>query len=110
DPTRLAATGASGGGTQTFILAAIDPRLAADVPVNMISGIMQGGSPCENAPGLRHDTLNVDFGAMMAPRPMLMVAATGDWTKNVPRVEYPATKAIYALYDAAANVETVQFD
>jgi dienelactone hydrolase len=110
DKMRLGATGASGGGTQTFLLAAVDDRVQVDVPVNMISGIMQGGSPCENAPGLRHDTLNVEFGAMMAPRPMLMVAATGDWTKNVPRVEYPAIRAIYALYDAAPQVEQVQFD
>jgi hypothetical protein len=110
DPKRLAATGASGGGTQTFLLAAVDERIRTDVPVNMISGIMQGGSPCENAPGLRHGTTNVDIGAMMAPRPMLLVSATGDWTKNVPRNEYPAIKSIYALYDAASEVEVVQFD
>jgi dienelactone hydrolase len=110
DRKRLAATGASGGGTQTFLLAAVDERIRVDVPVNMISGIMQGGSPCENAPGLRHDTTNIEIGAMMAPRPMLLVAATGDWTKNVPRNEYPAIKSIYALYDAASQVEAVQFD
>ena len=32
---------------------------------------------------------------MMAPRPMLLVSATGDWTKNVPREEYPAVRSIY---------------
>jgi len=110
DPKRLAATGASGGGTQTFLLAAVDDRIKTDVPVNMISGIMQGGSPCENAPNLRHGTTNVDIGALMAPRPMLLVAATGDWTKNVPKNEYPAIKSIYALYDAASQVEVKQFD
>ncbi|MBI3682736.1 MAG: acetylxylan esterase [Acidobacteria bacterium] len=110
DRERLAATGASGGGTQTFLLYAVDDRVKAAAPVNMISGIMQGGSPCENAPGLRHDTFNVEFGAMLAPRPLLMVSATGDWTKNTPQSEFPAIQRIYALYDAAANVETVQFD
>ena len=63
----------------------------------MISAIMQGGSPCENAPNLRLDTFNLDIGAMMAPRPMLMVAATGDWTRNTPREEYPAMRAVYEL-------------
>jgi dienelactone hydrolase len=107
---QIGATGASGGGTQTFLLAAVDDRVAFDAPVNMISTIMQGGSPCENTPGLRFDTFNVDIGAIMAPRPMLMVAATGDWTKNTPREEYPAIKSIYELYDRAVNLDMVQID
>jgi dienelactone hydrolase len=110
NPRRIGATGASGGGTQTFLLAAVDDRVAFDAPVNMISAIMQGGSPCENAPNLRLDAFNVEFGAIMAPRPMLMVAATGDWTRNTPREEYPAIKAIYRLYDREANLEMVQID
>jgi len=108
DADRIAMTGESGGGTQTFLLTAVDDRVKYSVPVNMISAIMQGGSQCENAPGLRLDTFNVEFGAMMAPRPMLMVAATGDWTRNTPREEYPAVRAVYELYDRAAEVETVQ--
>ena len=110
DSERLAVTGESGGGTQTFLLAAVDDRVKYDAPVNMISGIMQGGSQCENAPGLRFDTFNVEIGAMMAPRPMLMVAATGDWTKNTPREEYPAVRSIYELYDKTANLEMIQID
>jgi dienelactone hydrolase len=110
DAERLAITGESGGGTQTFLLTAVEPRIKYSVPVNMISAIMQGGSPCENAPGLRFDTFNVEIGAMMAPRPMLMVAATGDWTKNTPREEYPAVRSIYDLYGKASNLEMVQID
>ena len=110
DPQRLAVTGESGGGTQTFLLAAVDDRVKYDAPVNMISTIMQGGGQCENAPGLRFDTFNVEIGAMMAPRPMLMVAATGDWTKNTPREEYPAVRSIYELYGKADNLEMVQID
>ncbi len=110
DPERIAMTGESGGGTQTFLLTAVDDRVKYSVPVNMISGSMQGGSQCENGPGLRLDTFNVEIGAMMAPRPMLMIAATGDWTKDTPREEYPAVRSIYELYDRAANVETVQMD
>jgi len=110
DASRLAMTGASGGGTQTFILAALDERIGFDVPVNMISASMQGGSPCENAPGLRHDATNVEIGALMAPRPMLLVAATGDWTKNVPLIEFPVIRQIYSVLDAASQVEVVRFD
>jgi hypothetical protein len=110
DPDRIAMTGESGGGTQTFLLTAVDDRIKYSVPVNMISAIMQGGSLCENAPGLRFDTFNVEIGAMMAPRPMLMVAATGDWTKNTPKEEFPAVRAIYQLYGKQENLETVQID
>jgi dienelactone hydrolase len=110
DPARLAMTGASGGGTQTFLLTAIDPRIQAAAPVNMVSAIMQGGSPCENAPNLRIGTYNVEIAALAAPRPLLMVSATGDWTRNTPREEFPAVQAIYQLYGKAAEVETQQVD
>lgn len=110
DSAKIAATGESGGGTQVFLLTAVDARVQYSAPVNMISAIMQGGSPCENAPGLRVGAFNVEFGAMMAPRPMLMISATGDWTRNTPREEYPAIRAIYDLYDRPNDVETVQID
>lgn len=108
DPERIAATGASGGGTQTFLLGAVDERLRVSVPVNMISAHFQGGCTCENAPGLRWDTQNVEIAAVFAPKPMLMVAATGDWTRDTPKVEYPAMQAYYRLYQAAGNLEMYQ--
>lgn len=110
DPAKIGATGASGGGTQTFLLAAVDQRVKYTAPVNMISAIMQGGSPCENAPGLRWDTYNVELGALTAPRPMIMVSATGDWTRNTPKEEYPAIQSIYRLYDREALLSTTQID
>ena len=39
-----------------------------------------------------------------------MVAATGDWTKNTPRIEYPAMRRIYGLFSAEDKVHSVQFD
>ncbi|HVO12065.1 MAG TPA: acetylxylan esterase [Vicinamibacteria bacterium] len=109
DRTRIGCTGASGGGTQAFLLAAVDDRVAVSAPVNMISHTMQGGDVCENAPNLRLDTSNLELGALAAPRPMLMVSATGDWTKDTPRVEFPAVRGVYALLGAADRVATVQF-
>ena len=110
DSRRIAVTGASGGGSQTFLLAAVDERVSYAAPVNMVSFRMQGGCECENAPGLRIGTSNVEIAAMMAPRPMLLVSATGDWTKNVPREEYPAIRSIYELYQQPDNLAVVQFE
>jgi len=110
DPSRLGITGASGGGTQTFLLTAVDDRIQFAVPVNMVSAIMQGGDLCENAPGLRLNTSNVEIAALFAPKPMLLISATGDWTHNVPKQEFPAIQRIYALYGKAGQVEVVQID
>ncbi len=110
DPERIGVTGESGGGTQTFMLCAVDDRPKISSPVNMVSLIMQGGCTCENAPNLRVGANNVEIASLMAPRPMLMVAATGDWTKNTPTEEYPAVKSVYELFGKGEVVETVQFD
>jgi dienelactone hydrolase len=110
DRTRIGATGASGGATQILMLQAIDDRIKFSSPVNMISSIYQGGSPCENAPLLRIGTNNMEIAALMAPRPMLMISTTQDWTKNTPRVEYPAMQAMYRLYDKEVNVQTHEVD
>ncbi|MCS6861018.1 MAG: acetylxylan esterase [Abditibacteriales bacterium] len=107
DPTRIACTGESGGGTQTFMVCAVDERIQLAAPVNMISAHMQGGCLCENAPGLRLDTNNVEIAALFAPKPMLMVSCTGDWTVNTPKVEYPAVRSIYELFGAADKVQYV---
>jgi dienelactone hydrolase len=106
----IGVTGESGGGTQTFLLAAVDDRVAVAAPVNMISLHMQGGCLCENPPGLRLDTTNVEIAATIAPRPLLMIAASGDWTKNTLEQEYPAVRRIYSLLDAPDRVHAVRMD
>jgi hypothetical protein len=90
-------------------MSAVDPRVAAAVPVNMISLHMQGGCLCENLPGLRLDTTNVEISATIAPRPMLMIAATGDWTAETLEVEFPAVRAAYALMGAEDRVAAQRF-
>ena len=108
-PDAIAVTGESGGGTQTFLLAAVDERVKVAVPVNMISLHMQGGCLCENPPFLRLDTTNVEIAATIAPRPLLMISASGDWTANTLEQEYPAVRSIYNLMDAGERVEAVRF-
>lgn len=108
DPDRIGCTGASGGGTQTFLLTAVDDRVKVSAPVNMISHYMQGGCICENQANLRLDTNNMEIGALMAPRPQLMVSASGDWTRETPRVEFPAVQSVYRLLGAGHKAQTMQ--
>ncbi len=110
DPARIAITGASGGGTQTFMLAAVDERVRFAAPVNRISDSMQGGDPCEDAPGLRFGTFNTEIAAVIAPRRMLVVSSTRDWTKHTPYEEFPAIRGIYELYGGLNRLRSVQVD
>jgi dienelactone hydrolase len=99
DPGRIAVTGASGGGTQTLILCAIDPRPAVAFPAVMVSEEMQGGCICENAPLLRVDTNNVELAALFAPKPLGMSAAN-DWTRALETKGLPELKTIFGLFGA----------
>lgn len=109
DPKRIGCTGASGGGTQTFILTAIDERIACAAPVNMVAAEFQGGCTCENAPYLRLGLNNVEIAAMTAPRPLLLIAATGDWTKSVPVLEGPVIAKTFESLGAQEKFKAVQF-
>jgi dienelactone hydrolase len=97
DPTRLAVTGSSGGGTQTMLLAATDPRLALSYPVVMVSTSMQGGCTCENATLLRVNSGNVEIAALFAPKPQGMNTAN-DWTKEMATKGFPDLQKLYGLY------------
>ena len=103
DPTRIAITGASGGGTQSMILAAIDPRVTLSFPAVMVSTAMQGGCTCENASLLRIGTGNIEFAALFAPKPQGMTTAN-DWTKEMFTKGFPELKQHYATLGAPNNV------
>lgn len=96
DPKRIGITGASGGGTQSMILAAIDERITAAMPCVMVSTAMQGGCTCENAPLMRIDQGNIDIAAAVAPRPLGLTAAD-DWTKELETKGYPALQNLYEM-------------
>lgn len=104
DPARIGCTGASGGGSQTFLLTAVEPRIAASLPCVMVSSHMQGGCLCENAPSLRLEYSNVQIAACTAPRPLHLIGCTRDWTQDTATVEYPNIRSVYALYGAEDRV------
>ncbi|QEF96909.1 Abhydrolase family protein [Stieleria maiorica] len=103
DPERLGVTGGSGGGTQTILLGAIDPRIKVGFPNGMVSTSMQGGCYCENCNYLRIGTGNVELAALFAPKPQGMTAAN-DWTKAMLDDGYPELQELYAMLGAPENV------
>jgi hypothetical protein len=106
DASRIGVTGASGGGTQTFMLCAIDPRPTVAFPAVMVSTAMQGGCTCENASYLRHDINNIAIAALFAPRPMALSGAD-DWTIDIETKGLPELKQVYSLFDSADKVNAV---
>lgn len=113
DNSKIAVTGASGGGTQTFLLAALDDRVSVSIPVVMVSCHFFGGCDCESGlfihQSAKHFTNNAEIASMIAPKPMLMISDGADWTKNEPTVELPFLKRTYSFYNAENNVENVHF-
>ncbi len=111
DKDRVAVSGESGGGTQTFLLAALDGRVKVTVPCVMISAYFFGGCVCESGMPIHkkgsYQTTNAEIAALTAPRPMLMISDGKDWTKHNPESEYPFMQHIYGLYGKKQLVSNV---
>lgn len=108
DGDRIGVTGASGGATQSLLLMAVDDRVKAAAPVNIIGLNKHPGCLCENFSGLWIDASTFELAAAFAPRPLLLVSATRDpWTSRTPELEFPLFQRFFRLWgreEAVANV------
>lgn len=113
DKNKIAISGESGGGTQTFMLTTLDDRIKLSIPVVMVSSHFFGGCVCESGMPVHvsqhHATSNVEIAACAAPKPMLLISDGDDWTKYTPEVEFPHIQRIYSFYGKEKNVENAHF-
>src|SRR4051794_37735721 len=121
DPKRVGMTGASGGGYNTWVTAALDDRIAAAVPVVGTSEFAEqihacrpldwyhAAEHCHFVPGLIRYANNHELLAMAAPKPVLIIAASQDQSFPVAGVREVAAygRALYESYGAGDRIGLV---
>jgi dienelactone hydrolase len=121
DPQRVGMTGASGGGYNTWITAALDDRIAAAVPVVGTSEFAEqihvcrpldwyhAAEHCHFVPGLIRFANNQELLALAAPKPVLIIAAAQDQSFPLAGVRAVADfgRTLYASYGAGEKLGLV---
>lgn len=118
DPTRLGATGNSGGGTQSAYLAVAEPRLAAAAPSCYWTSwekLWNGNGPQDSEqviPGfIRHGLDFSDYAIAMAPRPITMLTATRDmFPIEGARAQHAEARKLFALLGAEEKAGFFEYD
>ena len=117
DPEKLGVTGISGGGSQSWYIAAVDPRIKAVAPVcgastlkaQITSRTIDGHCDCMMPINTyRQDFM--DIGALIAPRPLLICQADRDGLNTIESVRelYDNIGKIYKLYNASDKIGLVE--
>ena len=117
DPEKLGVTGISGGGSQSWYIAAIDPRIKAVAPVcgastlkaQITSRTIDGHCDCM-MPINTYSQDFMDIGALIAPRPLLICEADRDGLNTIESVRelHSHISKIYKLYDSPENIGLVE--
>src|SRR5262249_17734760 len=103
NPERIGVTGASGGGTQTFMRCPLDNRPRGAFPSAVDGTEMQCGCVCQNAPDPRQFTGNVEIAGPFASKP-LRITGANDWPLEIEWRGRPELKALYKLVGVEDDV------
>jgi dienelactone hydrolase len=117
DPTRVAMTGLSGGGWQTIVLSALDPRITASIPVAGYTSLRARLDHYEDIGDLEQVPVDLatildyqHMTAMLAPRPALLILNEKDnccfQTARTRPVIYDAVLPTYRAYGVSDFLET----
>ncbi len=115
DPTRLGVTGLSGGGWQTVVLGALDPRVAVSVEVAGLGSRESNLTTPRDTYEIEEDAPDVmqgfdypEFIAMRAPRPTLLVHNAVDSccfrAQLVKPYVYDNVKPFFKMFDVPENL------
>jgi len=117
DDQKMGVTGISGGGAQSWFIAAADPRIKAVAPVcgastfedHIATRTVDGHCDCM----VPINTYMIDFqniGALIAPRPLLIGQADRDGLNKIESVHriHNDLKKVYELYGATDNIGYVE--
>jgi len=117
DGTRIACTGASGGGLNTLYYSVADERLDVAVPVVYITqwedflGTGHAHCPCSHVPGLGRFTDMGEMTALFAPKPQMYIGAEEDpdFTPRGARRAEAQARVVYDLFDADESLRCLIF-
>ena len=117
DPEKLGVTGISGGGSQSWYIAAADPRIKAVAPVCGASTLkaqigtrtIDGHCDCM-MPINTYQRDFQDIGALIAPRPLLIAQADRDGINTIESVRelHNDIEKMYELYGVPENIGLVE--
>ncbi|MEY4938905.1 MAG: hypothetical protein RIQ93_640 [Verrucomicrobiota bacterium] len=118
DPKRIAASGNSGGGTQSAFLAVVEPRLAAAAPSCYWTSWPALWSPAgpqdseQVLPGFIKAGLDFsDLAIAFAPKPIIMLTATRDmFPVQGARDMHAEAKRVFGLLGAAPQAGYFEYD
>ncbi|MEQ8813020.1 MAG: acetylxylan esterase [Imperialibacter sp.] len=117
DADKIGVTGISGGGSQSWYIAAADPRIKAVAPVcggatlkdHVFNRTVDGHCDCM-MPNNLYGRDFADIGALIAPRPLLIAQANQDEMYKIESVRELESKAqkMYDLYGKPDNISLVE--
>ena len=115
DASRMGVAGASGGGLQTQMLVALDPRVKAATIVGLTCDFRQIMFPdsshcaCNHFPNVMQRTDHPEISTLGLPCPVQYLTMN-DWTRQFQSQNFPTIRQLYAAHGIEERVDCRYFD